>query len=393
LRVPGRGNTFEFPFPVFLVPLADALGGRRGAAAAAFSVHNVAVGVVATVVGPLMGRLGQRAVLAAGAVILGAGLAASGSARSPLWLLVWFGLIAGTGAGLLGSVAQTVMLSRWFPTARGAVTGFALSGMGIGIFLFAPVSALLIDRFGWRGAFLALGAGTAVLLLPVNALVPTTPSEPAPVSGVAARGGAEPRLVTIVPTLRFWCFALASFFTPVSNMMVTTHQVAHIVGSGVDPRLAASAFGLVGLLSGLGRTSFGALSDRWGRVPTALTSYAVTAAGTLALALIAPGAPGWLLWAFVLPFGLSLGARAPIVAALAGDVYRGRAYGPVLGLITFGNRLGSAVGPWLGGVIYDLTGNYRAAFAGAIAALAIAALAFVGAGWKRPAAGRGPSGV
>jgi len=72
------------------------------------------------------------------------------------------------------------------------------------------------------------------------------------------------------------------------------------------------------------------------------------------------------------------------VAALAGDVYRGRTYGTVLGLITFGNRLGSAVGPWLGGVIYDLTGSYRYAFAVSIAALALAALAFVGAGRGEP---------
>ena len=119
--------------------------------------------------------------------------------------------------------------------------------------------------------------------------------------------------------------------------------------------------------------TFGTLSDRWGRVPTALLSYVATAAGTLALLLLAPGSPGWLLWAYVLPFGLTLGARGPIVAALTADVYRGRSFGPVLGVITFGNRVGSAIGPWLGGVIYDLTGSYRYAFVTSLAALALAA--------------------
>jgi cyanate permease len=66
-------------------------------------------------------------------------------------------------------------------------------------------------------------------------------------------------------------------------------------------------------------------------------------------------------------------------------VYRGRSFGAVLGVITFGNRLGSAIGPWLGGVIYDLTGSYRLAFAVSIAALSLAAGAFAaaGRGWRR----------
>jgi MFS family permease len=162
--------------------------------------------------------------------------------------------------------------------------------------------------------------------------------------------------------------------------MVTTHQVAHIVEAGITPRHAATAFGAVGLLSAVGRVVFGALSDRWGRVPTALLSYTSTVAGTLALMMLAPGAPGWLLWAYVLPFGLTLGARGPIVAALAADVYRGRSFGAVLGIVTFGNRLGSAIGPWLGGLLYDLTGSYRPAFVVSITALAVAATAFAAAG-------------
>ena len=85
----------------------------------------------------------------------------------------------------------------------------------------------------------------------------------------------------------------------------------------------------------------------------------------------------------MLPFGLTLGARGPIVAALTAEVYRGRNYGAVLGLITFGNRLGSAIGPWLGGAIHDLTGSYRAAFALSIAALSLAAGAFAAAGRGR----------
>ncbi len=136
----------------------------------------------------------------------------------------------------------------------------------------------------------------------------------------------------------------------------------------------------MGLLSAFGRAGFGALSDRIGRVPAALTSYSATAFGTLALMLFTSGSATWLLYAFVGLFGITLGARGPIVAALAADLYRGRRYGTVLGLITLGNRLGSAVGPWLGGVIYDVTGSYRAAFGVSITAIVLAALSLALAG-------------
>ncbi len=379
-----QGATYSYP--VFLVPLAIEFGGLRGVAASVLSLHNLVVGITATAVDPLMARLGERRVLLGGSLVLGAGVALTGTARSPLGLVLWFSLVAGLGAGVLGSVAQTVMLSRWFPTARGTVVGLALSGMGIGMFLFAPFSALLIGSLGWRGAFAVIGVTTAFFLLPTTALTPRVPPEPTRWTAAAEARPGEPRLRAILATFRFWCFAGAFFFTPVSNFMVTTHQVAAVTEAGVDPGWAAAAFGMVGLLSGVGRAGFGALSDRWGRVPAALTSYLSTAAGTLALSVMTPGGPGWLLYAFILPFGLTLGARGPIVAALAADVYRGRSYGTVLGLITFGNRLGSAVGPWLGGVLYDLTGSYRPAFAVAIVALMVAAVALVGA--ARPGGGR-----
>jgi MFS family permease len=379
-----------YTFPVFLLPLAGEFGGLRGVAAASFSVHNLAVGVMATAVDPLMARFGERAVLAAGALLLGTGVASSGVATSPLGIFLWFGLIAGLGAGCLGSVAQTVMLSRWFPRSRGTVNGLALSGMGIGMFLFAPLSGALIERFGWRVAFGTLGVGAAALLLPTSLLAPTLPADPPREPGRArATGTDEIGLARILPTFRFWCFAAAFFCTPISNMLVQTHQVAHLVGAGIDPHWAATAFGVVGLLSAVGRVVLGALSDRVGRVPVALLSYATTAAGTLALMFVRPDGSAWFLYAFILLFGLTLGARGPIISALAADVYGGRAYGPVLGLITLANRLGSAIGPWLGGAIYDLTGSYRHAFGVSVAALAVAALAFTGAGSGRPGPGSG----
>ena len=156
------------------------------------------------------------------------------------------------------------------------MNGVAFRGMGLGIFLAAPLTALLVDHVGWRWAMASLGAGAGLLLVPAVLLTPrlmTEPARPRP-RRAPAHSDDGPGLSAALATPRFWCFAAAFFFTPVSNFMVTTHQVAHMVEAGIDARRAAAAFGTVGLLSALGRVIFGALSDRWGRVPTALLSYA-----------------------------------------------------------------------------------------------------------------------
>jgi MFS family permease len=168
-------------FPVFLLPLSTELGGLRSVSAGAFSLHNLVMGLVGTVVDALMRRLGERPVMLVGAVILGGGVALAATADSPFALLLWFGGVAGVGAGLLGSVAPLIMLSRWFPTARGTVNGVAFSGMGLGIFLFAPLAALLVEQIGWRWAMADLGIGAGLLLLPAVALPPPRlPAPPAP---------------------------------------------------------------------------------------------------------------------------------------------------------------------------------------------------------------------
>jgi MFS family permease len=167
-----QGATFTFP--VFLVPLTREFGGLRGVAAAAFSLHNLVVGLTATVVDPLMGRFGERRVFAVGALVLGTGLALSGTAASAPGLILWFSLVAGAGAGLLGSVAQTVLLSRWFPAARGTVVGLALAGMGVGMFLFGPLSAVLIERVAGVRRSWSSAPGSPCCSCP------RTPSRPAP---------------------------------------------------------------------------------------------------------------------------------------------------------------------------------------------------------------------
>jgi MFS family permease len=165
-------------------------------------------------------------------------------------------------------------------------------------------------------------------------------------------------------------------FTSVGIYTLTTHQVAYVVDLGYSKMLAATVFGIMGFMSTGGKILFGAMSDRTGRVRTAGISFAFTAFGMLALMLFQTFRHLAWLWVYAVAFGMTLGARGPIIVAVSAEAFLGRTFGAITGLLSLGNGIGAAFGPWLGGVIYDVTGSYQIAFALSIVSIALAYLSF-----------------
>jgi len=160
----------------------------------------------------------------------------------------------------------------------------------------------------------------------------------------------------------FWALWLANLCTPLAVFPITTHQVAFAIDRGFAPLLAASVFGITGLMSIVGRVSFGLAADRFGGPLAATVFYGCTAAGALALlALETDPRVGWLV-AYAFLFGLGFGARGPIITAMASDLFGGRRLGVIYGALSVGNGLGGAIGPWFGGVVHDVMGSYRVVF-------------------------------
>ncbi|PYN87243.1 MAG: hypothetical protein DMD87_15270 [Candidatus Rokuibacteriota bacterium] len=155
----------------------------------------------------------------------------------------------------------------------------------------------------------------------------------------------------------FWALWLANLCTPLAVFPITTHQVAFAIDRGFAPLLAASVFGITGLMSIVGRVSFGLAADRFGGPLAATVFYGCTAAGALALlALETDPRVGWLV-AYAFLFGLGFGARGPIITAMASDLFGGRRLGVIYGALSVGNGLGGAIGPWFGGVVHDVMGR------------------------------------
>jgi MFS family permease len=367
-----------FSFSVFLVPLVAEFQWSRALTAGALSVSTVVQGVCAPLAGLLVDRVGPRPVILGGVVLVGGAAMLSATIQAPWQLYLYTGVLGALGIVALGWVPMGVLLARRFAARRGRVVGIAFSGMGVGVFAIGPLAQWLIVAIGWRGATAVLGVTTLVLLLPLVwfGAGRDVPAAPATAADGPPRGGVHPTVGRVVRTRAFWALFLAYFFTPLAVFPVATHSVAFAVDVGFSAMRAAWAFGLTGLMSTVGRVGFGIMADRVGGPWAATLSFACTATGALALMALERWPHGAWLLLFALLFGLGFGARGPIITAMASEWFGGRHFGAIYGVLNLGNGLGAALGPWFGGVVHDVTGSYRLAFATAIACCAVGAACF-----------------
>ena len=371
-----------FSFPIFFVALVEEFGWSRGATAAAFSLSSIVQGVLSPAVGILVDRLGPRRVMLGGAGLLGGAFAASSQVGSLWSLYLVVGVLAAAGVCAVSWIPSGALIARWFAERRGSMMGLAFSGMGAGVLVIGPLAQWLIAGHGWRAAYLVLGLGTLVVLVPLIWLgVREAPRPATPAPGEARGPSPSPATASqevgdALRTRAFWALFFAYLCTPLAVFSVVTHQVAFAVDHGFPRLFVAGIFGLTGLLSVVGRIGFGIAADRIGRATSATISYGCTAVGTLCLLGLEVWTHAAALYAYALFFGLGFGARGPIITAMASQLFPGRRFGVIYGILSVGNGIGGGVAPWFGGFVHDLTGSYRIAFLIAVSFCALGSACF-----------------
>jgi sugar phosphate permease len=380
-----------YSFAVFYVALLEEFGWGRGEAAGVYSVFTIVAGAGALAAGALSDRFGPGRVIACGGTWLAIGLLIC-SQISTLWqLYVAFGVLAAFGVSLAGWTPCVIMVSRWFSVRLGLALGIASGGIGVGIMLVVPLVQVLINHFGWRSAYMSL-AGIVVLgLVPVGLLVlrglpqdlgqttdgfepgsaatqrPGKPRARKEVEVVDAEwAGREWTVVSAAGTARCWLLAAVKLLGGIATQMIFVHQVVYLVESGYDRMLAASLVGLIGLLSVVAKIFWGWAADNIGREMTYTLGCAamVVAVVLLGLTRVAPF-PG-IVYLYAVLFAIGYAVSAPLWPVVTSDLFAGRNFGSIYGFINIFNGFGNALGAWLGGYVYDLTGSYAIAFAVAI---------------------------
>ena len=361
----GRGATEAFA--VFLLPVETALGATRSQITAVYSVFMLVVGLAGPMAGGLFDRFGARASYCSGLLLLGGSLYLAGSVNAVWQYALTNGLAAGLGVSMLGMVTANGLLSRWYQSRLGTAIGVVYAATGFGVLLAAPLAQVLISSYGWRDAYRVMGAAlvlvaVATALLPLRRMSGGSQAwrERRAASEAATGGGWG--IARAVKTKPFWALLAVYFLTSLASFSVSPQAVAAMVEAGIAPLVAASAFGLSGMLSLIGNASRAPLVDRFGQRAMIGLSYVGTVIGILCLAAL-PSYPSVLLvYGWVLLFGINQGTRGPIVSTLTATIYAGGGVGRIYGTIALGMGFGAAVGSWLSGYLHDLTGDYVASF-------------------------------
>jgi sugar phosphate permease len=376
-------------FAVFLIAVIEEFKWSRGLASGALMLGSVMWTVAAPVIGVLLDRFGPRIVLTAGSVIMASGFVISGSASSIVEFYLGMGIFMGVGFAALTMTSQATFLSNWFIRKRGMAIGMAASGIGLGILIVVPWTQHLISLVGWRAAFFILGALLAAVIAPLNfffqrqrpeemGLKPdfgdTPPQSSASRSKTAGTDG--PSLKEALRNHRFWALALGVLAGAIPLHMVLIHQVAAISDAGYSKDLAAFGLGLIGLFTAPSMIVMGWLADRLGRQWSYVLGSASLMIGILVLMMITDASRKWLFYAFppFIAFGFS--SRQSLYPTIAADLFHGKAFGAIIGAIALFIGAGAGIGPWLGGMIHDWTGNYFSAFSVA-QALTLTSVVFV----------------
>ena len=361
-------------FAVLYLPLIDEFGGSRGEVATVQSALFLVSGFTGPLVGWAFDRVGPRRLFQWSGVLTAAALVAASRATSLPLLVLTYGLLAGLGLAALGSQTNMTVAALWYPEARGRAIAVVDLGTGFGAFCFIPLAQGLVTALGWRAALLVWAALLLLVVVPLNALqrLPEGAGAARAAAGEAHGGWTVARAVSSAP---FWWLGATRFCGACAFPLMNVHMVAYAIGQGIAPATAATALGAVSLVSLAGRLTTGVLCDRLGRAPTLTLTYASAAVGVGCLVLLwATGAPWWLAL-YVACYGMAQGSSGIVASARAVDLFAGASFGAIWGWLSLAVGPGEALGAWLGGKIFDVSGSYLPAFGFVVLALAAGVVA------------------
>ncbi|HEX8055783.1 MAG TPA: MFS transporter [Novosphingobium sp.] len=365
---------------VMMEPLEQEFGWSRTQISLGTSLVSFMAFFLAAAAGLAIDRLGARFVGIVAAALMCAGVALMSAVAGELWQWWCLWIIVGLSAAAMPTVWLTP-ISSLFQTGRGLAVAITLSGSGISTSLVPIVANHLLAEYGWRGAYIGLGAIWAAVALPLILLffrgagrpkvatqAATEPSAPLP--GLTAREGfASPK---------FYKLALAAFLSMSAGVALILNLVPVLRYTGLTPATAAAVAGVIGVATIVGRIAGGWLMDRMSAGKIA----ALSSAGAIALPallLLAPGS-ATAAAAGVAIYGLMGGAKVPAVAYLASRHFGARAFGTLYGAINTAIALGVGLGPLIANYVYDLTKSYTPVMWTAVPFLAVAALFYLSLG-------------
>ncbi|MBI4187343.1 MAG: MFS transporter [Chloroflexi bacterium] len=371
-------------FGVFFKPIGGEFNITRAATSAIISTNMLLIGVVAIIGGWATDKYGPRVVTFLMGLFTGLSLVLTSQTTSLWQMFITYSLLLAVGTGALYPAAMATA-ARWFDKRRGLALGIVNGGIGLGTVTMPLFANYLIYRLDWRPAYLVMGITAWLVVIPLSRLLRRAPSQI-----VASAGGASSLSVDatnenhgtpVVDSSPFKIFRAKSFWLIISAwllhassiLLVYTHLVPHATDLGISSGEAAGLLSFMGGVSIAGRVLTGVLSDKIGGK---LASIICALLGVAAFLWLIASQELWMLYLFALVYGFSYGGLNTGVGVLVSGTFHLTNIGVLFGVLDFGFGIGAAIGPYIGGLIFDVTNSYFLAFL--ISALAmLAASAFI----------------
>ena len=341
-----------FSLAVFLRPITESTGWSHTAVSAAMTLNFLAMGAAGFGWGALSDRIGPRPVVLAGAVLLGLGLFLASSAQSALAFQVSFGLLVGIAVGSFFSPMIAAVMG-WITERRGLAVALVSVGVGVAPMTMSPFAAWLITQMDWRAALTVFAVLVWATLVPAALFARRPPAVPA--AEQTAGEGPQMSLRDAFVSAPFVILALTFFACCAAHAGPIFHTVTYAMTCGIAPLAAVTVYSVEGLAGLGGRLALGVLADRLGVKRVLIAGLLIQAVA--AFAFIFASRLGEF-YAVAALFGFAYGGVMPLYAVLAREYFGQRILGAVFGAAAMVSSLGMALGPAIGGWIFDTFGRY-----------------------------------
>ena len=386
---------FFYSYSVFFKSIAAEFGDSRLGVSIGISVTQGVGALLAPFIGRALDRFPLKRIMAAGAVSMGTGFLLLGLVQTPLQFYLVLGVFIGFGAGAMGQLATSKLVSNWFVLKRGTALGIAATGISVSGVLMPATTAWLIGEFGWRNGFVAYGVITLVIVVPlILRLVVSRPEDLGLLPDGAAEAATLPpprpalRTAEYIRNSNFWYLLITIGLLFCIQSATLIHMVPQLTDRGIDLISASVIASSTALFGVMGKLIYGALVDRWDVRWALWLAIAFQVAGQLFM-LFGNGYSGFLIGASL--FGFGMGGIVPMQGAVVGAAFGRENFGRVLGAMRPPMAIIHLLGVPFAGWVYDSTGTYEPAFLTFLGLYAVTTLVVLGIRVETRSARRRPT--
>ena len=340
-------------FGLFLEPMTVARDWSRETFALAMAIQNLLWGVGLPIAGALADKRGPVPVMMFGALTYFLGVVGMNAADTPFLFHLTAGIVTGVGVAFTAfSLALASMVRVVGAHKRSLVLGLGTAAGSFGQVLFSPVTQGFIEAWGWSTTLLWLG-GAALLLIPLCLVLPNDPN-------LSAENQPDQTLRHALHealTHRGYVLLTIGFFVCGFHVaFITVHFPAYVKDIGLDPRVGAYSIAIIGLLNIVGSLLSGLAGQRWSKKLSLSWIYFLRSLTILALLLVPKTELN--IYLFAAAMGLLWLSTVPLTTGIVAQVFGVRFMATLFGIVFLSHQIGSFLGVWLGGRLYDTTGSY-----------------------------------